>query len=73
MRCPTNSPLVKLAASLDVLRAQGKRIVLCHGVFDLLHIGHIRYLRQAREQGDILVVTVTFFWRTLPICGFSLY
>lgn len=59
MQCPHNSPLLKLAASLAALRAQGKRIVLCHGVFDLLHIGHIRYLRQAREQGDILVVTVT--------------
>lgn len=44
---------------LQTLRDQGKRIVLCHGVFDLLHIGHIRYLRQAKEQGDVLVVTIT--------------
>lgn len=37
----------------------GRRLVLCHGVFDLLHIGHIRYFEQARTFGDILIVTVT--------------
>ena len=35
------------------------RVVHCHGVFDLLHIGHIRYLQQASRLGDILVVTIT--------------
>lgn len=40
-------------------RRQGKRVVHCHGVFDLLHIGHIRYFRQAAAMGDVLVVTVT--------------
>ena len=35
------------------------KIVLCHGVFDLLHIGHIKYLQKASLKGDILVVTVT--------------
>lgn len=35
------------------------RIVLCHGVFDLLHIGHIRHFEQARAYGDILVVSIT--------------
>ena len=34
-------------------------VVHCHGVFDLLHIGHIRYLQAARQLGDVLVVTVT--------------
>jgi rfaE bifunctional protein nucleotidyltransferase chain/domain len=34
-------------------------VVHCHGVFDLLHIGHIRYLQKARELGDLLVVTLT--------------
>jgi rfaE bifunctional protein kinase chain/domain/rfaE bifunctional protein nucleotidyltransferase chain/domain len=38
---------------------EGKTIVLCHGVFDLLHIGHIRYFQHAKAAGDILVVTVT--------------
>lgn len=38
---------------------QGKRVVLCHGVFDLLHIGHIKHFKSAKALGDILVVTVT--------------
>lgn len=42
-----------------LLRQMRKKVVLCHGCFDLLHIGHIRYLRKAKEFGDILVVTVT--------------
>src|SRR6185503_5141932 len=41
------------------LRDAGKSVVQCHGVFDLLHIGHIRHLAAAREMGDFLVVTVT--------------
>lgn len=40
-------------------RNRQKTVVYCHGVFDLLHIGHIRYLEQARGMGDVLVVTVT--------------
>lgn len=51
--------MVDLAKAVERLRSAGKRIVLCHGVFDLLHIGHIRYLRGAREFGDVLVVTCT--------------
>ena len=37
----------------------GKKIVLCHGVFDLLHIGHINYFRSSKKYGNILVVSVT--------------
>ena len=40
------------------LKAKGKRIVFTNGCFDLLHIGHIRYLEKARTLGDILVVGV---------------
>lgn len=36
-----------------------KTVVLCHGVFDLLHYGHIEHLKEAKAQGDILVVSVT--------------
>ena len=36
------------------LRAEGKRIVLANGCFDLLHVGHIRYLHDARKLGDVL-------------------
>lgn len=39
-------------------RAGGKRIVFTNGVFDLLHPGHVRYLRQARRLGDALIVGV---------------
>lgn len=40
-------------------RKNHKTVVLCHGVFDLLHYGHIEHLQEAKEQGDILVVSVT--------------
>jgi len=54
----------ELAGILKRLRNQGKKIVHCHGVFDLLHIGHIRYMslpkiEQAKRMGDVLVVTIT--------------
>ena len=35
-----------------------RKIVLCHGVFDLLHIGHIKHFEEAKSFGDVLVVTV---------------
>jgi len=40
------------------LKAKGKRVVFTNGCFDLLHIGHIRYLEEAKSLGDILVVGV---------------
>ena len=40
------------------LRAAGKRLVFTNGVFDLLHVGHVRYLAQARALGDALVVAI---------------
>lgn len=49
----------ELAQIIKSSRAEQKKIVHCHGVFDLLHIGHIRYFEQARKLGDVLVVTVT--------------
>jgi rfaE bifunctional protein nucleotidyltransferase chain/domain len=42
----------------DRLRADGKRIVLANGCFDLLHVGHIRYLEAARALGDVLFVGI---------------
>jgi rfaE bifunctional protein nucleotidyltransferase chain/domain len=48
----------QLAARIAELRAQGRRIVLANGCFDLLHAGHVRYLDGARRQGDVLVVAV---------------
>jgi rfaE bifunctional protein kinase chain/domain/rfaE bifunctional protein nucleotidyltransferase chain/domain len=48
-----------LARHLQALRAAGKRIVHSHGVFDLLHLGHIRHFEQAKRLGDVLIVTIT--------------
>lgn len=42
----------------DELRGQGKRIVFTNGVFDLLHVGHVRYLQDARALGDALFIGV---------------
>ena len=46
-------------AFFDKLRAEGKKIVQCHGTFDLIHPGHIYHFEEAKALGDILVVTVT--------------
>ncbi|MEZ6186388.1 MAG: adenylyltransferase/cytidyltransferase family protein [Planctomycetota bacterium] len=48
----------QLRAQVEALRSQGKRIVLTNGTFDLLHVGHLRSLRDARSRGDVLVVAV---------------
>lgn len=37
---------------------KGKKLVFTNGCFDLLHVGHVRYLKEAKQQGDILVVAV---------------
>ena len=50
--------LSDLRARIGLARGH-RRVVHCHGVFDLLHIGHIRHLQRARRLGDLLVVTVT--------------
>ena len=48
-----------LAKIVAELKDSGNRIVHCHGVFDLVHLGHIRYFSSAKKEGDILVVTLT--------------
>ena len=51
-------PREELPARLAALRASGRRIVLANGCFDVLHVGHLRYLRAARRGGEILVVAL---------------
>jgi rfaE bifunctional protein nucleotidyltransferase chain/domain len=53
--------LEALAKELASLRskAAGTTVVQCHGVFDLMHIGHIRHFEEAKGLGDVLVVTIT--------------
>jgi rfaE bifunctional protein nucleotidyltransferase chain/domain len=48
-----------LVVAVSGQRVSGKTVVQCHGVFDLLHPGHVSHLAEAKAQGDILVVTVT--------------
>ena len=46
----------ELAQITKAMRAAGKRLVVTNGCFDLLHLGHVRYLRAARALGDVLAV-----------------
>ena len=48
----------ELAALAAELRTQNKRVVFTNGVFDLLHVGHVRYLQAARDLGDALFVGI---------------
>lgn len=52
----TLNVLTKIIAAL---KKKGKKIVQCHGVFDLVHLGHIRHFNLAKKEGDVLIVTVT--------------
>ena len=47
-----------LTAERARLRVEGKKLVFTNGVFDILHVGHVRYLEQARGLGDALVVAI---------------
>lgn len=48
--------LKDLVVTLKSLRVSGKRIVFTNGCFDILHVGHVRYLGEARAKGDVLVL-----------------
>jgi rfaE bifunctional protein nucleotidyltransferase chain/domain len=51
--------LDELGKRSRALREEGKRVVMCHGTFDLMHTGHIRHLQRAKREGDVLIVTLT--------------
>jgi cytidyltransferase-like protein len=51
--------LEELGEIVKNLRKEGKKIVLCHGCFDLLHYGHIRHFISSKQQGDVLIVTIS--------------
>ncbi len=47
---------MELKARVDAARGAGKKVVFTNGCFDILHVGHVRYLGEARKLGDVLVV-----------------
>ena len=55
--------IIKSIKSLEKIIKQKKnyrkKIVLCHGVFDILHVGHIKYFKDAKKRGDYLIVSIT--------------
>ncbi len=50
--------LAHLKEIVDREKRKGKRIVLANGCFDLIHVGHIRYLKEAKARGDVLIVAL---------------
>lgn len=50
--------LEELVSRVAQLKARGQRIAFANGHFDLLHVGHLRYLRAAKEEGDVLLVAI---------------
>ncbi|MBW2260149.1 MAG: adenylyltransferase/cytidyltransferase family protein, partial [Deltaproteobacteria bacterium] len=56
---PKIKTLEEVTSLVGALKSEGKTIVMCHGVFDLIHPGHIRHFQAAKREGDVLVVTLT--------------
>ena len=54
----TTIPITDLPTLVHSLRSEGRTIVLTNGHFDLLHVGHLRYLQAAADLGDVLIVAV---------------
>jgi len=51
-------PLEVVAAAVEAAREAGKKVALANGAFDLLHVGHVRYLEASAREADILVVAL---------------
>lgn len=66
---PKLIPRSEVAALGERLRAEGKRVAFANGCFDLLHVGHVRYLAGARREGDTLVVGVNSDGRVRELKG----
>jgi D-glycero-beta-D-manno-heptose 1-phosphate adenylyltransferase len=62
-------PREKLVALLAAAKQRGQRIVLANGVFDMLHVGHTRYLSAAKSEGDLLIVAINSDSSVRPLKG----
>ena len=49
----------QLKTKVDEFKQGGKKVVVCYGIFGVLHIGHIRYLKKSKDHGDILIVVLS--------------
>lgn len=52
-------PFDTMSRTIREIQEQGKKVVLCYGVFGILHVGHIRYLKKAKGYGNVLIVAIT--------------
>ena len=50
---------LKELSKILAVKHKNKKTVLCHGVFDVIHIGHIEHFQQAKKKGDVLIVSIT--------------
>ena len=51
--------LEELATQIEIEKKKSQKIIMCHGCFDFLHLGHIKHFEEAKRFGNILIVTVT--------------
>ena len=49
---------IQLKRKTEALKARGRRVIFCNGCFNLLHVGHVRYLEGAKQLGDVLLVAI---------------
>ena len=61
--------LIELKKIVENLKKENKKIITTNGVFDILHIGHIRYLQEAKKLGDVLIVAINSDKSTKHIKG----
>lgn len=66
---PKFLPLEQVIAERHKLADAGKRVIFSNGCFDILHIGHVRYLRASRQLGDVLIVGINSDASTSAIKG----
>jgi D-beta-D-heptose 7-phosphate kinase/D-beta-D-heptose 1-phosphate adenosyltransferase len=62
-------PKEKLKKEVEQLQREGKKVVFTNGCFDILHVGHTRYLQEAKKLGDVLIIAVNSDASTKAIKG----